>query len=76
VGDLSLEWDKFKRDYNKQYATEAEETERKQIFVKNVDRMRSYQKTHPDATFTMAINHLADRRIEVILSCKYKSMND
>jgi hypothetical protein len=76
MGDLSLEWDKFKRDYNKQYATAAEETERKQIFIKNVNQMRSYQQTHPNATFTMAINHLSDRRIEVILICKRKSMND
>ncbi|CAF1464181.1 unnamed protein product [Adineta steineri] len=26
--------------------------------------MRSYQQTHPDATFTMAINHLTDHHIE------------
>jgi hypothetical protein len=76
MGDLSLEWDKFKRDYNKQYATAAEEIERKQIFIKNVNQIRSYQQTHPDATFTIGINHLADHRIEVILGCKFKSIED
>jgi hypothetical protein len=65
---LSLEWDKFKLDYNKKYASAAQEIERKQIFIENVNRMRSYQQTHSDATFTMAINYLTDRRIEVILS--------
>ncbi|UJR17998.1 hypothetical protein I4U23_004899 [Adineta vaga] len=68
VSDLSLEWDSFKRDYSKQYRTVAEENERQQIFVENVNRMRSYQRTHPDATFTMAINHLMDRRIEELAS--------
>jgi hypothetical protein len=76
MSDLSLEWDKFKRDYNKQYATAAEEIERKQIFIKNVNQIRSYQQTHPDATFTIGINHLADQRIEVILGCKFKSIED
>ena len=66
MADLTVEWDKFKRDYHKQYATAIEEIERKQIFIENVNRMRSYQQTYPDATFTMAINYLADRRIEVI----------
>jgi hypothetical protein len=65
VSDLSLEWDKFKRDYNKNYASAAEEIERKEIFIENISRMRAYQQTHPDATFTMTINHLADRRIQV-----------
>ncbi|CAF0820288.1 unnamed protein product [Adineta steineri] len=68
VCDLSLEWDKFKRDYNKQYATVTEETERKQVFSKNVNQMHSYQQTHPDATFRMAINHLADQNIEDLVS--------
>jgi hypothetical protein len=27
--------------------------------------MQEHQQMHPDATFTMKINHLADRRIEV-----------
>ncbi len=65
VGDLSLEWDKFKRDYNKNYASTAEEIERKEIFIENVSRMRAYQQIHLDATFKMAINYLADRRIQV-----------
>jgi hypothetical protein len=33
--------------------------------LENVNQIKEYQKTHPDATFTMKINHLADRRIEV-----------
>ena len=71
MSDLSFEWDKFKRDYNKQYVSAAEENERKQIFIKNVNRMRSYQQTHTDATYTMGINHLTDRRIEVIFNFIY-----
>jgi hypothetical protein len=42
-----------------------EEAMRKQIFLDNVKQMRAYQQAHPDATFTLAINHLADRRSEV-----------
>ncbi|CAF1162999.1 unnamed protein product [Didymodactylos carnosus] len=67
-GDWALEWDKFKLDYDKHYASATEENERKQIFIENVSRMRTYQQTHPDATFTMAINHLTDRRIEELVS--------
>ncbi len=61
----SIDWIKFKRDYNKHYQSATEETERKLIFFENVNRMRDFERTHPDATFTLAINHLADRRIEV-----------
>jgi hypothetical protein len=68
LSNLSSEWDKFKRDYNKQYASTAEENERKQIFFENVNRIRSYQQTHSGATFSVGINHLTDRRIEVIFS--------
>ncbi|CAF4174578.1 unnamed protein product, partial [Rotaria sordida] len=67
VSNLSFEWGKFKYDYKKQYSSAAEENERRQIFIENIDRMRSYQQTHPDATFTVAINHLTDRRIETSL---------
>ena len=65
TGSSLFDWDKFKHDYNKQYTTDEEEAERKQIFLDNVHRMKEYQQAHPDATFTMEINHLADRRIEV-----------
>ncbi|CAM2719641.1 unnamed protein product [Rotaria socialis] len=68
ASDPSLEWNKFKRDYNKQYATTAEEAQRRNVFTENVNRMRTYQKTHPDASFTMAISHLTDRRIEELVS--------
>ncbi|CAF1689170.1 unnamed protein product, partial [Adineta ricciae] len=68
ASDLSYEWNKFKQDYNKQYKTIAEENERQQIFINNVNRMRSYQRTHPDATFTMAINNLMDQRTEELVS--------
>ncbi len=33
--------------------------------MENVNRIKEYQTTHPDATFTMGINHLTDQRIEV-----------
>ncbi|CAF1311980.1 unnamed protein product [Rotaria sordida] len=68
VSNLSFEWGKFKYDYKKQYSSAAEENERRQIFIENIDRMRSYQQSHPDATFTVAINHLTDRRIEELVS--------
>ncbi|CAF4379616.1 unnamed protein product, partial [Rotaria magnacalcarata] len=64
LSNLSSEWDKFKRDYNKHYASTAEENERQQIFFENVNRIRSYQQTHSGATFAVEINHLTDRRIE------------
>ncbi|CAF0977077.1 unnamed protein product, partial [Adineta ricciae] len=70
LGDLSVEWEKFKRDYNKKYASVAEELERKQIFIDNVNKMRNHQQTYPDATFTMGVNHLTDRRIQELVSGK------
>jgi ribosomal protein L20 len=60
-----FDWSKFKRDHNKQYASVAEEAKRKEIFLENVNRIHSYRQTYPNATFTLGINHLADRRIEV-----------
>ena len=55
----------FKNKYQKRYASVEEEAQRQQIFMENVQRMRDYQAAHPDATFSMAINHLADRRMDV-----------
>jgi Cathepsin propeptide inhibitor domain (I29) len=69
--NLANEWESFKRQYKKEYATVIEEAERRQIFTENVNRMRAYQQAHPDATFKMAINHLTDRRIQVIHRFKY-----
>ncbi len=65
VSSLQFDWLKFKRDYNKHYESIAEEIERKKIFLENVDQIRHYERTHPDATFKVGINHLTDRRIEV-----------
>ncbi len=65
TGSLSSDWENFKRDFDKQYASPEEETEREQIFLENVDRIKEYERTHPDATFTMEINHLTDQHISV-----------
>ena len=62
---LSSDWETYKSDYNKEYVSVEEETERKEIFLENVNRMKEYQRTHPDATFTIGINHLTDRRTHV-----------
>ncbi|CAF0823157.1 unnamed protein product [Adineta steineri] len=62
------DWQKFKHDYNKQYKTVEEEAERKQIFLQNMENMKEYQRTHPDATFTMKMNHLADRRSKELVT--------
>ncbi|CAF1551314.1 unnamed protein product, partial [Rotaria sordida] len=59
---------KFKRHYNKHYKSAAEEAERKQIFLENVNRIHTYERLHPNATFTLGINHLTDRRIEELVS--------
>jgi hypothetical protein len=66
TSDLSCEWNKFKRDYDKHYASATEEVERRQIFIEDVNQMRVYQRTHAEATFTMTINSLADRRIQIV----------
>jgi hypothetical protein len=42
---------------------------RKEIFLDNLNQMRNYQRANPNATFTLAINHLADRRSEVDHIC-------
>ncbi|CAF4543178.1 unnamed protein product [Rotaria sp. Silwood1] len=67
-GSSSIDWHKFKRDYNKHYKSAAEEVERKQIFLENVNQIRTFKRLHPNATFTIGINHLADRRIEELVS--------
>ncbi|CAF2512688.1 unnamed protein product [Rotaria sp. Silwood2] len=64
----SINWLKFKRDYNKHYKSAAKEAERKQIFFENVNRIRTYERLHPNATFKLGINHLTDRRIEELVS--------
>ncbi|CAF1376071.1 unnamed protein product [Adineta steineri] len=42
VGDVSIEWDKFKHKYNKQYKIIDEEIERKQIFIENHNEIHSF----------------------------------
>ena len=69
IADLSLEWNRFKHDYHKYYSSAIEESTRKQIFIENINRMQAYQTSHPDATFSMRINHLTDRRVEVTVYC-------
>lgn len=61
----SIDWETFKNDFNKEYASIEEEIQRKEIFLKNVNRIEEYQRTHPEATFTMGINHLTDQRTDV-----------
>jgi hypothetical protein len=65
TGSLSSDWETFKRDYEKEYDSIEEEIQRKKIFLDNVNRMKEYRQTHPDASFTIGINHLTDRRINV-----------
>jgi hypothetical protein len=65
VSSSPFNWLKLKRNYNKHYESTAEEIERKKIFLENVNRIRHYERTHPDATFKVGINHFTDRRIEV-----------
>jgi len=65
VSSSPFNWLKLKRNYKKHYESIAEEIERKKIFLENVDQIRHYERTHPDATFKVGINHLTDRRIEV-----------
>ncbi len=65
AGSSPFDWLKFKRDHNKHYKSAAEEAERKQIFLENVNQIRDYERTYPNATFKLGINHLTDRRIEV-----------
>lgn len=61
----AIDWERFKSDYNKEYASIEEEIERREIFLENVNRINEYERMHPDATFTMGINHLTDRRSHV-----------
>ncbi len=65
VSNSPFNWLQLKRNYNKHYESTAEEIERKKIFLENVNQIRHYERTHPDATFKVGINHLTDRRIEV-----------
>ncbi|CAF3156230.1 unnamed protein product [Rotaria sp. Silwood2] len=64
----SIDWETFKHNYNKQYASVTEEAERKQIFIEKINRLQEYEKTHQHETFKAGINHLMDRRIEELVS--------
>ncbi|CAF1303723.1 unnamed protein product [Adineta steineri] len=70
VAGLSNEWNEFKQKYNKQYKTIDEELERKQIFIENFNEIHSFQQNNPHATYTLAINHLSDRRIQELVSAR------
>ncbi|UJR19305.1 hypothetical protein I4U23_022434, partial [Adineta vaga] len=74
VADLSVEWNEFKQKYNKQYKTIEEEIQRKQIFSENLNEIHSFQQNYPHATYTIAINHLSDRRIQELVSSRRSSI--
>ncbi|CAF0889933.1 unnamed protein product [Adineta steineri] len=74
VADLSNEWNEFKQKYNKQYKTIDEEIERKQIFIENLNEIHSFQQNNPHATYTLAINHLSDRRIQELVSSRRNTL--
>ena len=68
AGSFPFDWQKFKQDHHKSYESAVEEAARKQIFLDNVQRMHDYERLYPHARFTLAINHLFDRKLEVILT--------
>ncbi|CAF1353766.1 unnamed protein product [Rotaria magnacalcarata] len=70
----SYDWETFKHNYNKKYASKIEEAERKQIFLENVNRIHEYRRIHPEATFQIGMNHLMDRRSEELVSIKSKPL--
>ncbi|CAF1576261.1 unnamed protein product [Adineta steineri] len=74
VADLSNEWNEFKQKYNKQYKTIDEELERKQIFIENFNEIHSFQQNNPHATYTLAINHFSDRRIQELVSSRKNTL--
>ena len=66
AGSFPFDWQRFKQDHHKSYGSAVEEAARKQIFLDNVQRMHDYERLHSNARFTLAVNHLFDRTLEVI----------
>lgn len=65
IADVSVHWEKFKRDYNRKYSSVDEENQRKEIFERHFQRIQNFRQTYPLATFEIGINHLSDRSTEV-----------
>ncbi|CAF0817457.1 unnamed protein product [Adineta steineri] len=50
------------------------EIKRKQIFIENLNEIHSFQQSIPHATYTLAINHLSDRRIQELVSSRRNTL--
>ncbi|XP_044745839.1 uncharacterized protein LOC123307543 [Coccinella septempunctata] len=62
VKDVDAQWEKYKTDFNKKYDTPAEETRRKQLFVKSLEEVESHNLKYEQGlvTWTKGINQFSD----------------
>jgi hypothetical protein len=59
--EIEDKWKEFKTNFYKTYNSFKEEQYRKQIWIKNLKYLESFELLNPNSTFKVQINELSDR---------------
>ena len=62
---IEEKWKEFKTNFYKNYNSFKEEQYRKQIWIKNLKYIESFELLNPNSTFKVQINELSDRETSV-----------
>ena len=71
--EIDKEWNLFKMKYSKQYKTQQEEIQRKQIFQTNYNKILQHNKHNP--SYTQGINYYSDYNDEELVQLTKKTSN-
>jgi hypothetical protein len=63
--EIEDKWKEFKTNFYKTYNSFKEEQYRKQIWIKNLKYVESFELLNPNSTFKVQINELSDRETSV-----------
>ena len=63
--EIEEKWNEFKTNFYKNYNSFKEEQYRKQIWIKNLKYVESFELLNPNSTFKVQINELSDRETSV-----------